>query len=166
MGDVNIQHDFDCDQDSFWRLFFDPEFNREQYVGRLRFSRRDQLEFVESETTVTQRVLFTPPLDGLPSALKAVIGDSISYEEFGELDRATRVYTLQVKPGKMADKIDIRGTIRTSALPDGRTRRVLQVTVKANIFMVGGMLEEKILTDLKKSYAENAAFAAEWLKRG
>jgi len=51
--------------------------------------------------------------------------------------------------------------------PEGTgCRRTYDAFVSARIFMVGGLLESRLLGDVEKSYDEAAAFSREWLRQG
>jgi hypothetical protein len=46
----------------------------------------------------------------------------------------------------------------TVPLSETSCRRIVDGSVSAKIFAVGGMLEQRMISDLKKSYEKSAAF--------
>lgn len=165
MADVRFEHVLNCTEETFWsKLFFDEEFNRAMFLKHLGFDRWDLLEKTDSDAAVIQRVMVSPPLGSMPAALKSILSGGISYEEKGRFDKATRVYTVEVTPSKMPDKVDISSRITTRPVDDGkRVARVFEGSVKARIFAIGGILEKKILGDLRDNYDKSVGFTNQWL---
>jgi hypothetical protein len=104
-----------------------------------------------------------PPLKDLPGALKAVIGDGVGYEERGVYDRSTHRYEAKVKPNKLADKVTVTVTIATERVDEHRCKRVVNGSVTARIAFVGGILEQRMISDLSRSYAKSAEFTNRFL---
>ena len=87
-----------------------------------------------------------------------MIGDGAGYEERGVYDRTTNRYEAAVKPNRLADKLTVELAFSTVPLGDARCRRIVDGSVTAKIFAIGGMLEQRMISDLKKSYEKSAAF--------
>jgi hypothetical protein len=51
----------------------------------------------------------------------------------------------------------------TESLSEKRCRRIVTGTVTAKIFMVGAILEQKMIADLTRSYAKSADFTNRFL---
>ena len=97
-------------------------------------------------------------------ALKAVIGDGLSYEERGVFHPQEHRYVLDAIPSRMADKVTTKITMFTTVTGENRCRLNVEATVTAKIFMVGTLLEQKTLADLRRSYEKNAAFSNRFIR--
>jgi hypothetical protein len=106
----------------------------------------------------------TPYVGELPGALKAVIGDGLSYEERGVFHPKEHRYQLDAIPSRMADKVTTKITMSTTVTGENRCRLNVEATVTAKIFMVGTLLEQKTLSDLRRSYEKNAAFSNRYIR--
>jgi hypothetical protein len=165
MPEITLRHEFDCDEETYWeKITFDPEFNRRLYLEVLRFPGYDLLEQKDDDDKRTRRVRIDPPLGNLPGPVKKAIGDKFSYVEEGTFDKTTRRYRFKITPSTMADKTKNFGELWVEKMGDKKIARVARVTVEVKVFMVGGMVEEKISHDLKHSYEEAAKFTREFLK--
>ena len=159
------RNEFDCDEATFWdTCTFSEEFCRALYLDVLRFPGWKVLEHKDEGGILTRRVQIDPPLVGLPGPVAKLVGDKFSYVEEGRFDRKANRYTFSVKPSTAADKAKTVGELWTEKLGDKRCARSAKVEVDVKIFMVGGLLEEKILSDLRKSYDETAKFIGKYLK--
>jgi hypothetical protein len=107
---------------------------------------------------VRRLVRATPPLGDLPGPLKAAIGDSAGYEERGVYDRKTNRYEARVLPNRLGDKVTVELAFSTAALEGERCRRTVDGTVVARVFAIGGLLEQRMIADLRRSYEKSADF--------
>jgi hypothetical protein len=64
----------------------------------------------------------------------------------------------------MAEKTKNFGELYCEIVGDKRIARVAKITVEVKVFMIGSMIEEKIVTDLRSSYDAAAKFTREFLK--
>ena len=157
--------EFDCDEATFWhKCTFSEEFSKRLYMDVLKFPGWKLLEQKEEGGILTRRVHIDPPLVGLPGPVVKVVGDRFSYVEEGRFDEKAKRYTFTVKPSTAADKAKTTGELWTEKLGENRCVRYAKVDVEVKMFVVGGLLEEKILSDLKKSYQETARFIGQYLK--
>ncbi len=169
MPEITLRHEIDTDEDTYWEKFvFDPDFNRKLYVEALQFPVWKLLDSKEDESKITRRVQVDPPTSNMPGALKKLIGDRLSYVEEGTFDKKTRRYTFKVLPSTLADKTKVQGEMWVEKLPDAgsqkRIARVTKVSVEVKVFMVGGMVEERILSDLRSSYDKGTSFTNKTIK--
>ena len=161
---MRIAHIHECSEDTFWHVFFDPDYNRQLFSQALGFPHFEQLEFRETETEIRRVVSATPSIGELPHALKKLVGDGITYEERGIFDKRTKRFSIEVISNKLPDRITVRGTIYTEPISDARSRRVFDGTVEARIFGVGGLLEKRLIADLEARYADSARFTNQYVK--
>lgn len=166
MATKQISHTFECDVDTYWNKFFlDEEFNRQLFIDRLGFSKWELVRSEETADGVKRVVEASPSTKDIPGPLKKVLQNGLGYREEGVWSRSKSLYTLRVTPASLPDQIEITGEMRVT--PEGTgCRRTYDAFVSARIFMVGGLLEGRLLADVEKSYDEAAAFSREWLRLG
>ncbi len=166
MPTIDLRHEIDCDEDTYWsKVVFDEGFNKALYFDELKFPGWSVLEQKDGEATLTRKVQVDPPVAGLPSALKKVIGDRLSYVEDGTFDKKAKRYTFKVTPSTMADKTKVAGEMWCEKLGDKKIARHCKISVDVKVFMVGSMIEERIISDLKGAYDKGATYTNEWLKK-
>jgi hypothetical protein len=165
MPEVTLRHDFDCDADTYFeKCMFDDEYNRRLYLETLKFPGYKLVESKDDADKRTRKVHIDPPLVGIPGPVKKVIGDKLSYVEEGTFDKKTKRYTFKVVPSTMADKTSTTGELWCESRGDKKCTRVARIKVEVKVFMIGGMVEEKILGDLKTSYDAAAKFTNDYIK--
>lgn len=165
MAEFHVRHEFDCAEDTFWeKVMFDPDFNRRLYKEELKFPDWKVLEQKDDGKTIRRKVHIDPPVTGLPGPVKKAVGDKFSYVEDGVYDRATRTYTFHVTPSAMAEKTKTTGTLKTEKLGDKKCARLADIKVDVKVFMIGGMVEDWIIGDLKSSYEAAAKFTRTYLQ--
>ena len=148
-----------------WEKFFakvPPAFYHGVYAMKMRVP---EFKVAGDEIALAQNIhLVRRLLDQLPGALKAVIGDGLSYEERGVFHPQEHRYVLDAIPSRMADKVTTKITMFTTVTGENRCRLNVEATVTAKIFMVGTLLEQKTLADLRRSYEKNAAFSNRFIR--
>ena len=61
MTKFTLTHEIDCDPETFWKVFFDKDFNVQLYKGPLGFPDFEILEQNDTETTISRKVAAQPP---------------------------------------------------------------------------------------------------------
>ncbi|MEO8185308.1 MAG: DUF2505 family protein, partial [Deltaproteobacteria bacterium] len=79
------------------------------------------------------------------------------------VDRGAQRYRLEVTPRSLASKLSISGELFTTPLTERSCRRTYVARVEARVFGVGGMIEDRLLTDIERSYAKAAVFTNRWI---
>lgn len=159
-----ITHSIDTDEQTFWDLFFDDEFNDALFIGHLKFKAHRVLSFErQPDGRITKRTEAAPAVE-LPSTVKKVVGDVTSYVEAGEFDPSTRRYTVDVTPGAAADKVKTRVQIWVEARGDKRVDRYVEVDNTVRIFGVGKVVEKFIEQQTRDTYTHVAEFTNRWIK--
>src|SRR5262245_13305239 len=159
MADARIEHVFNCSAETFWeKVFFDEEYNRRLFKEELRFPVWRELKREDRGGELYRVVEVVPHVGELPGPLKAVVGEGIGYEEHGTLDKKTHRYKVEVKPNKMADKVFVKLEMFTEPMGDKQCKRIVNVSVTAKVFGIGGMIEKRMISDLEKSYGKSARF--------
>jgi hypothetical protein len=164
MPSFRLEHDFECSEDTYWeKVVFDAEYNKRLFLDELHFPEWRELEQKDEGPKVVRVVRAQPPVGDLPAALKAVVGDGAGYEERGVYERSTHRYEAKIIPNRLADRITVAISMVTEKLGEHRCRRITNASVTAKIFMVGALLEQKMLSDLKRSWGKNAEFTNRFL---
>jgi hypothetical protein len=167
MSEIVLRHELECDEDTFWyKCVFSEgdEYNRRLYNEVLKFPRYELLESKDTGSALTRKVRIDPPLTGLPGPVKKMIGDRFAYTEEGSFDKATRRYTFKVTPSTLAEKTSTTGSLQVEKLGDSKIVRIAKIKVEVKVFAVGGMVEDKILADLKASYDASQKFTNDFVK--
>ncbi|HEY3495401.1 MAG TPA: DUF2505 family protein [Polyangiaceae bacterium] len=160
MPSFRVEHTFECTQTTFWeKVFFDLEYNRRLFYDELHFAEWTELDRKDEGHRVTRSVRALPPLADLPGPLKAAIGESAGYEEYGVFERATNSYTAKVKATSLlGDRVAVELAFNTEPLPEDRCKRIVNGSVNVKAFMIGSLIEQRMISDLKRSYEKNAVF--------
>jgi hypothetical protein len=164
MPSFRVEHEFQCSQDCYWeRVFFDEEYNRRLFRDELHFPEWREVEKKDEGPRVLRLVRALPPFGDLPGPLKALIGDGVGYEERGVYDRSAHRYEAKVQPNRLADKVTVAVSMTTEELGEHRCKRLVTGSVTARIPFVGGILEQRMISDLSRSYAKSADFTNRFL---
>jgi len=79
------------------------------------------------------------------------------------LDRKNQRYRLEVKPRSLASKLTIQGELSVQPISERSCRRLYVARVEARVLGVGGLLEQRLLDDIEKSYNRAAVFTNRWI---
>jgi hypothetical protein len=131
-----------CTPEKFWAVFFDEEYCRSLYLEGLQF--RDLEVLAHDESSRKLRVV---PRFNLPRPVAKLIGESFAYEQHGALDREAGIFTWKmvqpgdIKTGARPGMVSSSGTLRITDNGDGTCKRRDDVSLSANVFGLGGMIE-------------------------
>ncbi len=164
MATIHLSHLYDCAEEKFWELFFDDAFNERLFRQGLQFPVYEQLSYEETETEIRRLTHVVPKVGQLPAALKKLVGEQVGYRERGLFDKRTRRFAIDIIADRAPDRLTVRGVLRCEPGDDGKCRRVFDATVEARVFGVGGLLEKRIIDDLRASYDGTAEYANRYLK--
>jgi Protein of unknown function (DUF2505) len=164
MKERRIEHTYDCSAEVFWgQIFLDDAYNRELFLDELHFESWRVLRSEERGTEVHRVIEAVPRLGDLPGAIKRLLSDGASYQEQGVVDRTRQRYRLEVTPKSLASKLSISGELFTTPLGERSCRRTYVARVEARVFGVGGLIEDRLLHDIERSYAKAAVFTNRWI---
>ncbi|MGC4066920.1 MAG: DUF2505 family protein [Polyangiaceae bacterium] len=165
MTETRIVNELECSEATFWEvLFFDAEFNRRLFLEELKFASWKVVSERKTEDAIERELEVCPNVGEIPGALKAVVGEGLSYSEHGRYDRKRRRYVVKAQSPKMGNRVLVEGEMTTEPIGENRCRRIFAVKATAKIFGVGGLLEKRILADLEKSYAQSATFIGRYVR--
>jgi hypothetical protein len=164
MKERRIEHTYACSAEVFWnQIFLDDEYNRKLFVEELHFESWRVVRSEEKGAELHRVIEAVPQLADVPGALKRLLSDGLGYEERGVVDRTAQRYRLQVVPRSLADKLSIQGELFTTPVDAHSCRRVYVARVEARVFGLGGMIEDRLLDNIEKSYVKAADFTNRWI---
>lgn len=165
MPEVTMRHEIDTDEDTYWaKCVFDPAFNQKLYIDALKFPQWKLLDSKEDDAKIYRKVQVDPPTGDMPAAVKKVIGDRLSYVEEGTWDRKTKRYSFKVTPSTLAEKTKVSGEMWTEKLGEKKIARITKMNVEVKVFMVGGLVEDRIIADLRSSYDKGTTFTNRYIE--
>jgi hypothetical protein len=166
MPEITLRHEIDTDEDTFWsKIVFDESFNKKLYLDELKFPQWKLLEMKDDDAKISRRVLVEPATKDLPAPLKKALGgDALAYTEEGTFDKKARRYSFTVRPSMMPDKTKVSGELWVEKLGDKKIRRLCKIAVEVKVFMIGGMVEDRILKDLQQSYDASTVATNKYIK--
>jgi hypothetical protein len=165
MPEITLRHEIDTDEETYWsKVFFDDTFNKHLFEGELKFPSWKVIESKVDDDKVTRVIQVDPPVADLPGPMKKVIGDRISYTETGTFDKKSKRYTFKVTPSTLAEKTKVSGELSVERISDKKICRVAKISVEVKVFVVGGMIEDKLISDLRASYEKGAAVSNKFIR--
>ena len=165
MAEVHLAHLYDCTEERFWELFFDDAFNQRLFREGLQFPVYEQLSYKETDQVIRRLTHVVPKVVQLPAALKKLVGDQVGYRERGVFDKLTRRFEVDITPDRAPDRLTVHGILRCEPCEVDKCRRLFDATVEARVFGVGGLLERRVIDDLRASYDGSARDANAYLAR-
>jgi hypothetical protein len=165
MPTVTFTHEINCDEETFWKIFLDPEFNERLYKDGLKFPEWKQVSLEEKDGKVTRTTAGKPKLDDVPGPVAKIIGDSFRYTESGSLDRATKTWTWKLIPSMLADKVKQEGKLTLKPAGDGKVKRNVELFIEAKVFPISGMLESTTEKNMRNGWEKSSVFMNEWIAK-
>src|SRR5260370_40423535 len=75
MATFTLTHEINCDEETFWKLFLDKEFNEHLYKEGLGFPEFSVVEQVETDTEIKRKTAAKPKITNMPGPVANLIGD-------------------------------------------------------------------------------------------
>jgi hypothetical protein len=163
MAKFTLTHEIHCNADTFWKWFFDKDFNVKLYTGPLAFPEFAVVEHTDTSSTVSRKVTAQPKME-VPAPVQKLFGAGFRYTEEGTMTKPERIWRWKMTPSTMADKLFTSGTVRAEPLGDGKVRRIAEMSIEAKIFAVGGLIESTAEKQIRDGWDKSAVFMNQWLK--
>jgi hypothetical protein len=163
MGKFTVTHTIECNEETFWKVFFDRDFNTELFLKHLGFPEYSILDQHETDREIVRKVSGTPKMD-MPGPVLKLLGPGFKYVEEGRFDRATKRWNFKMTPSVLHSKLHNTGTMRIEPAGEGRVRRIAEITIEAKIFGVGGLIESSAEKNMRHGWDNSAIFMNRWLK--
>jgi hypothetical protein len=165
MPKLMLNHEINCDADTFWKLFFNQDFNVAMYKQGLGFTEFQVLEQRDGDRETFRKVHASPKVE-MPGPLAKMFGGGLKYTEEGTFDKGSKIWRWKMTPSSMADKIKNEGTMRLEPAGAGKVRRIAEILIEAKIFGLGGMIEGMADKSLKEGWENSAKFMNKWIADG
>lgn len=159
-----LEHELPTEPDTFWKTFFDREYNLALYLEELTFPAFEIVEQRDTATGLHRKVAATPRTE-LPAPVAKLIGPNLRYTEEGDYDRDAGTFVWVMKTSALTDKLKNGGTLRVEPRGPGRLTRVVEAYSEASVFGVGGLLEGSTEKQVRDGWEKSAAFMRRWLAR-
>ena len=163
MRKFTLTHEINCSVDHFWKVFFDKDFNTELFTKELGFPEYKIVEQSDNDGTVKRRIKGVPKME-MPKAVMKVLGDGFGYEENGQMNPNTKVWTWKMTPSTLANKLRNEGTVRCEPMGDNKCKRIAVIECEAKIFGVGGVIESSTEKEFRRGWDQSAVFMNNWIK--
>ena len=155
MKTIHLEHDIACDEETFWKTYFDRELSSRLFREGLGFPVYEILEQRETPTETIRKVRAQPKLD-VPAAVAKLLGPGFGYAEDSTFDKTSRVWRYKMTMSVMADRLLHEGQMHVVPAAPGHVRRIASLRFEARVFGVGGMLEAAGEKQLTQSWADSA----------
>jgi hypothetical protein len=162
MGKFTVTHEIRCNVETFWKTFFDKDFNKRLYTQGLGFPSFDVTDQSDDGTTVTRKVAGQPKME-VPAALQKLFGPGFAYREEGTMKKAEGIWRWKMTPSTLADKLFTSGTVRVEPIGDDKVRRIAEMSIEAKVFAVGGIIESSAEKQMRDGWDKSAVFMNKWL---
>lgn len=165
MPNFSIKHEIACDEDTFWKLFFDEDFTKKLYLEALEFPEFAVLDFKETDSQIVRKCAGQPKLKDLPGPVAKLLGNSFKYTELGTFEKSTKTWSWKMTPSKLADKMRQEGTMRIESAGEGKIHRLVDFVNEAKVFGVGGLLEKSAEKSIRDGWDTSARYFNEHVKK-
>jgi hypothetical protein len=154
---LSLVYGWDCAPDTFWALYFDPDFTVRLHLESLGST---SAEIVSQEGDLSSGLVRTltygqrPPM---PGPVRKIFGEEVVTTEVSTFDPETSTTTFVMTPGTMADKTHIEGSIEVAA-EGGSTLETFTLEARVKIFGAGPIVERFIEHTAREMQEKSVAF--------
>lgn len=167
MAEVVLRHEIFCTEEDYWnKCVWTREFNEGLYVKTLGFPRYEVQGETDGADARTRRTFIEPPVGALPGPLKKAIGDKLSYVEEAAFSKTKRIYEFKVIPSAFPEKTKVWGNLFCEKWNGKSFTRVSKINVEVKVFGIGGLVEDRIMDDLRRSYDAGEKFTNDFATAG
>ncbi|PRQ10172.1 DUF2505 domain-containing protein [Enhygromyxa salina] len=164
MIEYEIVDEFATTPDKYWDMFFSDAYNAA--LWKALDIEREVIEFKrtgEGPDETIHRVQRLTPKRDVPSALRKLVKDAISYEERNEWRRGDNRMEVVTIPNFFADKFTTRGTYELVAIGDDKLKRIWKASCECRVALVGGKVEKFVVEEVQRSYRATTIFTRKWI---
>src|ERR1700749_4556786 len=154
---LTLDYTWDCDPETFWALYYDPEFVVRLHLEVLGSTSAEVLSQDGDVTTGLVRTLRYGQRPPMPGPVRKIFGEEVVTTEVSTFDPATSTTTFVMTPGTMADKTHIDGVI-AFARDGGRTIETFSLEARVKIFGAGPIVERFIEAQAKSMHEKSVGF--------
>lgn len=162
--DIRCEHIIDIDAEEYFdKIYFNDEFNSQLFKD-LGFKEREVVKQEDRGDTIYREVRQVPVRELPKVILKALGAEQLEYTEKGTYHKDRKMVDIEVVPSIKPDRIKVTGRFWIEPIEPGRCRRLFEMSVKANIFGLGGTIEKSIAEETRKSYDVSAEITARYIR--
>ncbi len=158
-----MTNEIDCNVEKFWETFLDPKLTERLFKEALGFTEFRIVEQTDTESTLTRRSAATPKMN-FPGPVMKLFGERFGYTEDATFDKATKVWRWTMTPSTMPEKLRHEGSVRVEPIGDTKCRRIVDITLEAKVFGIGGLIESSVEKQIRESWEKSAVVTNEWLR--
>jgi hypothetical protein len=158
----SIVHEFDCDAQTYWDIFWDEAFNQDQYP-KLGCARTLLRKEDKGETLVRDQEV--APQREVPMILRKFIAGALKYHEHGVFKKPLGPLEVDITTPALGDRFRMRATYKVTEVGPGRCRREFVGECTVRVPLVGGTAEKAILFQVRETYDNAAKVHREWIAK-
>jgi hypothetical protein len=155
-----FSHDFDIDADSYWKMFFSPEFFKQMYTD-LKMKKFD-IAKLEDDGKLFVREVKLEPANAVPGWMQSIVKGT-GYLEKNRMVWGTNSMEVIIETDMFKDRFHMKGTYSLTPLGPAKCRRDFKGEVKVSIPLVGGRIEKYMMEQIRDSYDAVAATTRKWI---
>jgi hypothetical protein len=164
MIEYEIVDEFPTTPDKYWDMFFSDAYN--DALWKHLDIERQVIEFRregEGASEVIHRTQKLTPRRDVPSALRKLVKDAISYEERNVWRRADNAMQVVTIPNFFADKFTAKGVYELRPVGPDKLQRIWKASCECRVPLVGGKVEKHVVEEVKRSYQATTIFTRKWI---
>ena len=157
---LQLDYPFNCTPAKFWEMYFDQEFTKKLHTQALGST---SIEIISQSGDVKKglkRTLRYGQSPDMPSPVKKLFGSQVITTEEGSFDPATGVWSFSLTPGTLANKTQMRGTIKLEEADDSCVQK-FSLVARVKILGVGSIVEGFIERQARETQDRAALFMNE-----
>jgi hypothetical protein len=149
---------------TYWRdIWLSFPFLQRLYTEVLGFS---AVELVEQEGDhergMKRRMRMHKPIQA-PAAVQKILGATMVMEEHSEFDAAKQRWTYRVVPERLADRLDVSGSVTLGQHADG-IEELFEDQLVFHMFGVGSIMEPFMARETKQGHTDRLAFIRRYIE--
>jgi hypothetical protein len=160
---ISYRKTFAVCAETYWReLWLNLAYQERLFCEALGFRSMEVLENSgDYERGLKRRLRLVKPVDG-PAAVIKVLGSVMTLEEHSEFDPAAQRWSYRVIPGRMADRLEVHGSLQLQRRPGG-VEQLSADTLTCRMFGLGGLMEPFMARSTERGHADRAAFTQRYI---
>lgn len=159
---VRCSHRLACVADEFWRVFFDPDYNRRLFREILFYPAYEVLEQHETDLEIRRKVAAEPHVV-IPGPLRKLVAGGLRYVEDGTFDKRERTWHWTLASGSFAARVHYAGTIEARPAVNGSCERLAEATITARAPAFTGLFERIARDRFHEVMEASARYVEQWL---
>ena len=159
-----IVDEFETTVETYWTVFFDPNYNTALYDALdIEYEPLElRREGTGEQETIFRRIRLAPRRE-LPAVVRKFVQGAVSYEQRDRFSRKDNRIAVETVPSFLADRFISTGVYRVTASPPGVTR-TWEGECSCKVPLIGGAVERFIVDEVERGYKTTTTFTRKWLR--